>query len=165
MPSSYSLRPRLMRTQARAHGSSIGSRRRGGFRQMGSHGSLRQRAGPRAEDEEERGEGGRARRVWRSGPLRTSILRASGGQSRRACRRPANSRSSDVQARCEYRCGQPRDHLGAFLALQRAGPHKQAARTSERLSRTSPSVSHSQSQRAGSAAAARPTPPACHLPC
>ena len=41
----------------------------------------------------------------------------------------------------------------------------EAARTSERLSRTSPSVSHSQSQRAGSAAAARPTPPpACYIP-
>ena len=105
-------------------------------------GSLRRLAGPRAEDEEERGGGGRASHRGRSGPLRTSMSSASAASQDEHV---ADQRTLGALIRKHRECGQPRDHLWISLALQRAGPHKQAARTSERLSRTSPSVSHPRS--------------------
>ena len=139
LPSSCSLLPRLMCTQASCAREQRWLRRRGCFRQMGSRSKL---AGPRAEDEEERGEGGRASHRGRSGPLRTSMSSASAASQDEHV---ADQRTLGALIRKHRECGQPRDHLWISLALQRAGPHKQAARTSERLSRTSPSVSHTRS--------------------
>ena len=96
-------------------------------------GSLRKLAGPRAEDGEERGEAGRARSRGRSGPLRTSKQSASAASQDEHA---ADQRTVRALVRKQRECGQPRDHLRTSLTLRRAGPHKQAARTSERLSRT-----------------------------
>ena len=78
-------------------------RRRGGFRQMGSLRRLHTLAGPRAEDEEERGEGGRASHRGRSGPLRTSMSSDSSASAASqdehvADQRTLRGRSSDTQA-------------------------------------------------------------------